>query len=100
MKVADVDALVPPLEIGEPAVPLNTQAVGQMVIDVTPPLSSFHYQIKNVCFPPVEILSYILISSIAMASALLRQSGSQGVQDLHLLVYLGVWLPCLKMSIN
>ncbi|KAF8919951.1 hypothetical protein CPB85DRAFT_734180 [Mucidula mucida] len=44
--IPNVDATVPPLLIGEPILPIQN-AGKQMVIDVTPPLSSFHYQVKN-----------------------------------------------------
>lgn len=47
----ETDNVVPPLEIGEPVIPLNkeqTSSNHDMVIDVTPPLSSFHYQLKKV----------------------------------------------------
>jgi betaine lipid synthase len=41
--------LVPPLEIGEPAVELSVDVPsGAAVIDITSPLSAFHYQVKNV----------------------------------------------------
>jgi hypothetical protein len=40
---------VPPLEIGEPVVGVKERAFSsQTVIDITPPLSSFHYQVNKV----------------------------------------------------
>lgn len=41
--------MVPPLEIGEPAIdsPGSEQSKAA-VVDITAPLSSFHYQVKNV----------------------------------------------------
>ena len=40
---------VPPLEIGEPVMELSSDALrGAAIIDITSPLSSFHYQVKNV----------------------------------------------------
>jgi hypothetical protein len=43
---------VPPLEIGEPVVSVKERVFSsQTVIDITPPLSSFHYQVNKVqCF--------------------------------------------------
>lgn len=45
----ETDSAVPPLEIGEPVIPLDKEQSSNhdMVIDVTPPLSSFHYQLKK-----------------------------------------------------
>ena len=42
--------VVPPLEIGEPAMSLNMDKEREKVavIDIMGPLSSFHYQVKNV----------------------------------------------------
>ncbi|KIY74282.1 S-adenosyl-L-methionine-dependent methyltransferase [Cylindrobasidium torrendii FP15055 ss-10] len=50
--VATVEVDVPKLEIGEsalalPTVPGSTKPSGIAIIDVTPPLSSFHYQVQN-----------------------------------------------------
>ncbi|KDQ55857.1 hypothetical protein JAAARDRAFT_195669 [Jaapia argillacea MUCL 33604] len=36
---------VPTLEIGEPVIPIESK--GGAVVNITPPLSSFHYQVKN-----------------------------------------------------
>ena len=43
--------VVPPLEIGEPVMGSNTSKEKEKVavIDIVGPLSSFHYQVKNVC---------------------------------------------------
>jgi betaine lipid synthase len=42
---------VPPLEIGEPAIdPSSSEQMKAAVVDITSPLSSFHYQVKNVSF--------------------------------------------------
>jgi betaine lipid synthase len=40
--------IVPPLEIGEPAMDISGSEIAAAVIDITSPLSSFHYQVKNV----------------------------------------------------
>lgn len=41
--------IVPPLEIGEPVMDVQQLASGsQTVIDISPPLSSFHYQVNKV----------------------------------------------------
>lgn len=44
--------MVPPLEIGEPALELVKRGPpGSAIVDITAPLSSFHYQVKKVgCF--------------------------------------------------
>lgn len=41
---------VPPLEIGEPAIDIEERnKSGSVVIEITPPLSTFHYQVSKVC---------------------------------------------------
>ena len=50
MKATEETATVPELTIGEPALDFGqdvTQEQG-VIINVSPPLSSFHYQVKNV----------------------------------------------------
>lgn len=54
MKAPEDAAVVPELEIGEPALRLESRQEEPeqgIVIDVSPPLSSFHYQVKNVSKP-------------------------------------------------
>lgn len=54
MKVPEDATAVPEPEIGEPALRLESrqeELKQDVVIDVSPPLSSFHYQVKNVSKP-------------------------------------------------
>jgi betaine lipid synthase len=62
---------VPPLEIGEPVMDVQQLASNtQTVIDISPPLSSFHYQVNKVEFFPVTVACHLQII-VAMASPLL-----------------------------
>ena len=56
--------LVPPLEIGAPAMDLATEKEKRppaIIIDVSAPLSSFHYQVKNVGVVVSWIYEVVLI---------------------------------------
>jgi hypothetical protein len=81
--------LVPPLEIGAPAVDLSGATPGATIIDIRAPLSSFHYQVKNVSTPSSIVTNIPDIRTTAMASALLRTTHSQRIQDLHLFLHMG-----------
>lgn len=72
--------IVPPLEIGEPVLAmsrgLNSDAPLPVatVIDITSPLSSFHYQVKNVRLIPLRAGSGAVANAqgkIALALAIL-----------------------------
>lgn len=70
--------MVPPLQIGEPVVELSTERA--VVIDITSPLSSFHYQVKNVCLHQFYRDFWGNFNSVAaLASALLRTACAQRI---------------------
>ena len=84
MKAAEETATVPELTIGEPALDFGqdvTQEQG-VIIDVSPPLSSFHYQVKNV------------------SETLIRDSINQGSSTLYGLSSRGGCLTTNKPSIR
>jgi hypothetical protein len=68
--------IVPPLEIGEPAMDISQEYQPRSVIvNVTSPLSSFHYQVKNVSIFAV-IFKAAVDRKAALALAILRATRS------------------------
>ena len=63
-----------------------------VIIDVSPPLSTFHYAIRNVSITvAISLCSVLNVASLALEIALLRAEDSQGVQIFHLRVHLGTF---------
>lgn len=81
--------VVPQLEIGEPAMDLGSPAkLNDIIIDVSSPLTSFHYQVKNVSSLSMPWPSHTE-SVTAVAAALLRTTDAQRVQNVYIFLYLG-----------
>jgi betaine lipid synthase len=52
------NGVVPPLEISQSVICLDEEIpAAAMVVDVKPPLSSFHYQVEKVCFSNATLVS-------------------------------------------
>lgn len=80
VKASDDSTVVPELEIGEPALRLESRQEWQgqdVVIDVSPPLSSFHYQVKNVSnFSPIGRKQMLIVVSYSLGGCLIMSKQS------------------------
>lgn len=47
--VKDTELSLPPLDLGSPIIDQREEKQANVVINITPPFSSFHYQVNKVC---------------------------------------------------
>lgn len=93
--VKDTEISLPPLELGSPIIDRREEKQADVVINITPPFSSFHYQVNKVCVSthhlskPITENFYSRHIYIAVEASILHKSGTQALQNVHILVHLG-----------